>query len=90
MIDTREKRAAVAVLGQPWMGPSVTVNALKDAEWRQEVALTYPGIPAAAPSAFVAGVGLSGVSALSGTSGTPVVIGPPWWPPMRLRPIHVH
>lgn len=44
MIDTAEKRRAVAVLGFYFGGPGVTPNAAKDVEWRQEVAWGYPGI----------------------------------------------
>ena len=49
-IDTREKRQAAA-----WVSgvgpPSVTPNALKDQEWRQESGWGYSGIAAAAPAA---------------------------------------
>lgn len=48
-IDTREKRQAIAAIP---IGPaSVTPNATKDAEWRQEVGWSYPGIAAGAPTA---------------------------------------
>lgn len=47
MIDTAEKRRSVA--GIPfWVGLGVTPNALKDAEWRQQVGWGYSGIPVGA------------------------------------------
>lgn len=44
-IDTREKRASVAGINR-LAGPSVTPNASKDQEWRQEVGYSYSGIAA--------------------------------------------
>ena len=47
-IDTREKRASVVAIPYPWAGVSVTVNAAKDQEWRQQVGWSYSGILAGA------------------------------------------
>lgn len=51
-IDSAEKRRSAA--GVPFLplGPGVTPNASKDAEWRQQVAWSYSGISAGAPLFF--------------------------------------
>lgn len=41
-IDSREKRQAIATLGRSWAGPNVTPLDIGDAEWREEVAVSYP------------------------------------------------
>ena len=47
-IDTAEKRKSSARHGPMGMfGPGVTLNALKDAEWRRQVGWGYSGIAAA-------------------------------------------
>lgn len=40
-IDTAEKRRAVAGVPFPPLGPGVTPNAAKDAEWRRQAAGSY-------------------------------------------------
>lgn len=47
-IDTREKRASIVGIDR-LSGPSVTPNAAKDQEWRQEAGYGYPGILAESP-----------------------------------------
>jgi hypothetical protein len=49
-IDTAEKRKSIS--GIPFLLPGVTPNSSKDQEWRQEVAYSYSGILAAAPSSL--------------------------------------
>lgn len=49
MIDTAEKRRAVAGIAAFPLGPSVTPNVAKDAEWRQQAAWGYSGIAADEP-----------------------------------------
>ena len=46
-LSTRERRQAASVIGLQ-IAPSPTPNAAKDAEWRGEVAWSYPGIIAGA------------------------------------------
>lgn len=43
-IDTAEKRRSVSGLLTGVLPASVTPNALKDVEWRQEAGWGYPGI----------------------------------------------
>lgn len=54
-LDTREKRQSAAVISHYFMGPNVTPNVGKDAEWRQEAGWGYAGIAAGAPVAIVYG-----------------------------------
>lgn len=51
-IDTREKRQSVAWL-LPISAPSVTPNASKDQEWRQQSGWGYSGILADTPAISV-------------------------------------
>lgn len=60
-IDSAEKRRAVAGIAAHPMGPAVTPNASKDAEWRQQVAWSYSGIAADEPQEQVSG-GLGGIN----------------------------
>lgn len=53
-IDTAEKRRSAAGVGYFIVGPGVTPNASKDAEWRQQSAWGYSGIPVAEPAVRVA------------------------------------
>lgn len=46
MIDTAEKRRSVAGIPFLPLGPNVTPNVAKDAEWRQQVGWGYSGITA--------------------------------------------
>ena len=48
-IDSREKRQSIIAVSSYFSGPSVTPNASKDEEWRQEVGYGYSGIEAGAP-----------------------------------------
>ena len=43
-IDSREKRQSAVAVGSYFSGPSVTPNASKDVEWRQQVGYGYSGI----------------------------------------------
>lgn len=53
-INTAERRRSAAAVGVPIVGPGVTPNASKDAEWRQQAAWSYSGIAASGPvEAFV-------------------------------------
>lgn len=73
-IDTREKRASVVGINR-LAGPSVTVNASKDQEWRQEVGYSYSGIAAASPAggrlmgAIAGHGGLAGHGGIAGRRG---------------------
>lgn len=59
-IDSREKRQSVVAISFYPMGPSVTPNASKDQEWRQEAGYSYSGIAAGAPQeVFRRRVGMS-------------------------------
>lgn len=49
-IDSREKRQSVIAISHYMVGPTVTPNSSKDAEWRQEVGYGYPGIAAGEPA----------------------------------------
>ena len=49
-IDSAEKRKAVAAISFAYYYPSVTPNASKDAEWRQQVGHSYSGIAADQPA----------------------------------------
>ncbi len=48
-IDSAEKRRSAAGVGYWVVGPGVTPNSSKDAEWRQQSGWSYSGIAAAAP-----------------------------------------
>ena len=50
-IDSAEKLRSAAGVGFWVVGPGVTPNASKDAEWRQQAGWGYSGIAAAEPSA---------------------------------------
>ena len=65
-IDSREKRQAVAVIGLVWLGVNVTPNASPDAEWRQEVGWSYPGIAASGGGAISWFSGLTSQMRLTG------------------------
>lgn len=52
-LDNAEKRRSAAGVGFFIVGPGVTPNVSQDAEWRQQSAWGYSGIPAAAPSVRV-------------------------------------
>ncbi len=54
-IDSAEKRKSAAGVGFWVVGPGVTPNSSKDAEWRQQSGWGYSGIAAAAPSGAVGG-----------------------------------
>lgn len=49
-IDNAEKRRSVAGIAAHPLGPAVTPNVAKDAEWRLQAAWSYSGIAAAAPA----------------------------------------
>src|SRR3990167_5652407 len=52
-IDSAEKRKSVSAISFYPLGPGVTPNSSKDAEWRQEAGYGYPGIAATAVVAAV-------------------------------------
>lgn len=55
-IDTAEKRRSAAGAGFLPLGPGVTPNAAKDAEWRFQAAWGYSGIPITQPSILLSDV----------------------------------
>lgn len=60
-IDSAEKRRAVANIHHR-VGPGITPNAAKDAEWRQQAGYGYSGIAAGEPVAATSIPGSSRVS----------------------------
>lgn len=60
-IDSAEKRRAAANLHHR-VGPGVTPNASKDAEWRTQVGYGYSGIAAGPPAPATGVAGLSKMS----------------------------
>ncbi len=69
-IDSAEKRKSIVGLFFLF-GASVTPNSSKDAEWRQEVGYSYPGIAAGAAAAIVGGISrISGIRSHIGISKT--------------------
>ncbi len=53
-IDNAEKRRSAAGVGFFIVGPGVTPNASKDAEWRLQAGWGYSGIALGAPLAAIA------------------------------------
>lgn len=49
-IDDEEKRRSTVAISLYAMAPSVTPNASKDLEWRQQVGYGYSGIASGAPA----------------------------------------
>ena len=49
-IDNAEKRRSVSGVCKHWKGPGLTVNVLKDQEWRQQAGRGYSGILSASPT----------------------------------------
>ncbi len=55
-IDDAEKRKSVAGIGFFIVGPGVTPNISKDAEWRQQAGWGYSGIAVGVPVIAVASI----------------------------------
>ena len=80
-IDSAEKRRSAGGVGFWVVGPGVTPNVAKDAEWRQQAGWGYSGIPITPP---VPGVAMRekftlGTKESLSVTGDPVIGGPWSW-----------
>ena len=66
-IDTAEKRRSVSGIPFLPLGPGVTPELAKDAEWRQQVGWSYSGIPAATVSVAATWTHQTATARITGT-----------------------